>query len=170
MKAQSAKRSWLRPLNKYRQAKDLKDYFDQRVETILDNGCWLFATKGDKDGYPQVTGSVHCQQEKLTRAHQVSYHLHKGPIPEDKIVCHTCDNPGCVNPDHLFLGTWNDNVQDMMRKGRYRHPGLTHKLGKLSKEQKEEIKSLKGIESCMVVGPRYGVSFSHVCSIWRGER
>lgn len=157
------------PLNKYKQAVDLMDYFEQRVVVPEDawSMCWKFKTVGDKDGYPQVTGSKHAQIAKLTRAHQVSYYLHKGTIPEDKIVCHTCDNPWCVNPNHLFLGSWNDNVQDMLKKSRYRHPTSYGKGHKLTKQQRDEINALKGIKSSLVVAKEYGVSFSTVCSMWR---
>lgn len=162
----------LRSLNKYRHATDVEDYFNQRVikhAGYYDSDCWQFSTKGDKDGYPQVTGSKHCQEHGLTRAHQLSYFVHKGEIPDDKIVCHTCDNPWCVNPEHLFLGTWNDNVQDMISKGRSRSPYSDGNGSKVNKEQIYQIKQLKGKLACYKVGARYGISFSRVCQIWRGE-
>lgn len=126
MKPASARRNLtggsLRPLGKFRQAKTLQDYFEQRVikhAGYYDSDCWQFSTKGDKDGYPQVTGSITAQELGLTRAHQVSYTVHKGKIPSDMCVCHTCDNPWCVNPKHLFLGTTQDNHRDMVNKGRH---------------------------------------------------
>ena len=162
---------YLRPLQKYRQAKSLEDYFEQRVSVPDDawNTCWKFNTKVDKDGYSQITGSKHAKKLGLTRAHQASYYLHKGNIPNDKMVCHTCDRPWCVNPNHLFLGSPNDNVQDMMNKGRYKHPTEYGKFIKITPEQKQQIMSLKGIKSSLTVGKEFNVSFSRVCQIWRGE-
>lgn len=131
MKPQSAKATrnlhgkYLRPLNKYRQAKTPLDYFNQRVikhAGYYDTDCWQFNTQGDKNGYPMVTNTICNRELSITRAHQLAYKLFNGDIPNGMLVCHSCDNPWCVNPKHLFIGTPNDNVQDMMRKGRYIHP------------------------------------------------
>ena len=160
----------LKPLNKYRQAKSLSDYFEQRVikhSGYYDSDCWQFRTAGDKDGYPQVIGSKHCKELGLTRAHQVSYYLHYGPINEGKIVCHKCDNPWCVNPEHLFLGSPKENVQDMLNKNRYVHPTELGKGYKLSKEDRDNILALKGLLPCTVVGPMFNTTFSNVARMWR---
>lgn len=76
------------------------------------SGCWrwIAATMGKGYGYFRVGAKLH-------GAHRVAYELYKGPIG-NKHVLHTCDNPWCVNPEHLFLGTNKENVLDMMAKGR----------------------------------------------------
>lgn len=150
---------------KYTQAKSPEEYFRQRVTTS--DGCWTFSNSGDKNGYPQIIDSIAHKQLGISRAHRLSYYLFKGN-PGSKMVCHTCDNPSCVNPAHLFLGTADDNVQDMMRKGRYVSPySVGTGIRKLSHSQVSEIVSMHGKATSADVARVYDVSFSLVCSIWR---
>lgn len=74
-------------------------------------GCWDWTGIINRGGYAMLYGDG-----KLRSAHRVSYELHKGAVAGSK-VCHTCDNPVCTNPDHLFLGTQSDNIIDSTRKG-----------------------------------------------------
>lgn len=78
---------------------------------------------------------------KFVRAHRLSYELVHGPIPNDQCVLHRCDNPRCVKPDHLFLGTRKDNIRDAMAKGRYRN-GKGQSWEQLSDEQVREARRL----------------------------
>ena len=92
-------------------------YIDKTTKIIRDaqrwyGHCWIW--KGHKKkGY-----GYYSHHQIAYRAHRISYFLVYGEIPEDKIVCHKCDNPSCVNPQHLFLGSSRENTQDMISKGR----------------------------------------------------
>ena len=79
----------------------------------MDNGCWFFTGTRNNKGYGRIKING-----VATSAHRVSFELHKGPITNNLWVLHTCDNPSCINPDHLFLGTAKDNNDDMIAKGR----------------------------------------------------
>lgn len=105
------------------------DRFKTRYK-ILRNNCWVWLGWKNKKGYGRIN-----ILGKHYMAHRASYLLFKGKIPEGMFVCHKCDNPSCVNPEHLFLGTNSDNMQDMLRKGREYYPnGEDHYNHKLTKE------------------------------------
>lgn len=82
------------------------------------DGCWGWNGRCDKDGYGNLSAWTPDGKETTVRAHRVSYELHFGPIPDGIEVCHTCDNPPCSKPEHLFLGTHLANVADMVAKAR----------------------------------------------------
>jgi hypothetical protein len=86
--------------------------FNQKVEKT--DTCWLWTGAKNSKGYGAMS-----YNGKGTSDHRLSYILHKGEIPDGLIICHTCDNPQCVNPDHLWAGTSSDNMKDMFKKDRH---------------------------------------------------
>jgi hypothetical protein len=88
--------------------------FESKYEVMMDDrGCWEWTANRLPWGYGRIF-----KDGELKLAHRASYELHTGSIPNNMLVCHTCDNPSCVNPKHLFLGTDSDNTKDMILKGR----------------------------------------------------
>lgn len=101
--------------------------FYERVGEKDENGCIHWGLALDSDGY----GSV-CVSGKAQKAHRVSYYLHKGEIPQGMVVRHTCDVKSCVNPEHLLVGTVQDNADDAVQRNRLHRPkGTLHPNAKL---------------------------------------
>lgn len=88
-----------------------------KISSLSYTDCWVWIGCKNPKGYGQFWG-----QDKMIGAHRYSWILKKGSIPNDLCVLHKCDNPPCVNPDHLFLGTQSDNMKDMAQKGRHVSP------------------------------------------------
>ena len=127
-----------------------------------DSGCIVWQKRCSNRGYGEIS---YLGNKSLT--HRVMYELINGPVPEEKCVCHTCDNPPCINPKHLFLGTQSDNMKDCVKKGRgYNPKGEQHPSSKLTESQARKIKSSPLLTSILAVD--FGVSTSTILSIKRG--
>ncbi len=104
--------------NRFRKTKTDEQRFWENVNRGDPDDCWEWTGTLDKRSY----GQFRIGQTQY-RAHRYSYELHVGPLG-DLLACHSCDNPKCVNPSHLFPGTQLDNMQDMMAKGRRYKPDV----------------------------------------------
>ena len=96
----------------------------------MDTPCWIWLGTYSSNGYSSVTVNG-----RGTTAYRLSWLIHSGEIPDNLFVLHKCDNPKCVNPTHLFLGTHGDNMRDMFAKGRWKV-----KQNKLNKRVADQIR------------------------------
>ena len=155
--------------------------FWRMVEWSAD-GCWLWRGTRGELGYGRFRLSVPVRRS--INASRMAWILVHGPIPSDLYVCHRCDNPTCVNPAHLFLGTQYDNMRDASRKGRLidghrraaaktrgRYAGERNPQARLTRALVDEIRHrvLIGHESHSAVAASVGVCRQHVSSIVAGQ-
>lgn len=125
--------------------------------------CWLWTGATHEFGYgllgkPGRSGNL--------RAHRVSWELHFGKIPKGRFVLHHCDNPGCVRPNHLFLGTHADNMRDMKQKGRAGQRGEKHTRTKLTAQDVRTIRRrIAAGEMQRTLAAEYGISETTVSGI-----
>lgn len=135
-------------------------------------GCWVWNGAMDKAGYGKILKEPGKNQAYFF-AHRLSYQIHYGEFNNEFHVCHKCDNPSCVNPEHLFLGTHQDNMDDMVRKGRGKGKALFGEQilwSKLTDEKVETIiNSYNSGEKVSVLSKRHGVSINNIYSILKGE-
>ena len=131
--------------------------------------CWTWTAGSHRLGYGLFTfgeGNSHL-------AHIASYALTKGIVPAGSHVCHRCDNPPCVRPDHLFLGTARDNALDMLAKGREgsRHPGMERQNARLADDQVRAIRAVPPYFGRNThLAREYGVSTTTIRKIINGEK
>lgn len=131
--------------------------------------CWEWTGARNTAGY----GSFQ-MRGKWMNASRAAYILLVGEIPNGLHVCHKCDNPPCVNPAHLFLGTHKENMADMRRKNRHRPPvlnGERHPMAKLNWDSVREILALrKAGERSASIASKFNVSKGAICDIIYGRR
>jgi hypothetical protein len=124
------------------------------------DACWPTTQSRDSNGYGRIR-FVSCSYAM----HRLVYELVHGDIPPDMLICHTCDNPPCCNPAHLFVGSQYDNAMDRERKQRLNHPrGESHAGTNLTEAQVLEIRSRWPGEKQSDIGADYGVGQA---TVWR---
>ena len=135
--------------------------FWAKVNRGRPDDCWLWTAARGGNGYGLFRiGRI------VQPAHRFSWEIHNGPIPEGLFVLHRCDNPLCVNPAHLFLGTQADNMADRNAKGRTSR-GEAHGEAKLTEAQVREIRASR--ESQRAIAKRLGVAQTTISDIRKGK-
>ncbi len=126
-------------------------------------GCWNWYRNLNNKGY----GTIYIKNIPIL-AHRLSFKMHKGKIPKNMCVCHICDNPTCVNPNHLFLGTIAENNADMIKKGRARKAkGEELPFSKLNTSKVRQIRNLykTGKYTMRELGIMFSVSHTPIVSL-----
>ena len=141
--------------------------FWPKVDKREPNQCWEWLAGTNHDGYGKFR-----YNGKDGSAHRVSWILANGDIPKGLSVLHECDNPPCVNPYHLFLGTNQDNMDDKVSKNRVHRPtGRVNKMSKLTEDQVREIRKRYANEDITheALAKEYNMSRSGISPVIRGE-
>lgn len=126
-----------------------------------DSGCWEWTAHRFENGYGAII-----IEKKVRKAHRVSYELHCGPIPDGARILHKCDNPSCINPDHLRIGTQTENVEDMIAKGR---KALGERTGVSKLTEQDVIAIRRSTEPSRKIATTYGVGKTTINSIRAGK-
>lgn len=142
------------------------------IDIDLRTGCWNWAKSKNKRGYGYIGVGSQKTEHKAKLAHRVSAWLFLNIDLDSALeVCHTCDTPSCVNPDHLFVGTHADNMRDMFAKGRRQAAkGERSGVAKVTGEQVKEIRRrLDEGEQQVPLAREYGIAQTQVSRIKRRE-
>lgn len=144
------------------QAKPLPTRFWAKVERKSDAECWPFLGARNQAGY----GIMRPFGRRKVAAHRVAWQLANGPLPKGAILRHSCDNPSCVNPSHLVVGTHADNVADRVRRGR---SAVGERSGR-AKLTPDAVRAIRlSSDSTSVLAQRFGVTHCAVLAVRRGE-
>lgn len=174
---------------------EIKSRFEEKFIPEPNSGCWLWTAAADQHGYGRFrVGSLTDNSRRMTVAPRMAWELYKGELPPpDLDVCHSCDNPPCVNPDHLFLGTRLQNMQDCVKKGRnsrgeshskiqkahilsgpdhylYGRPGRKGEKHHMAKLTDDDVRAIRADHRMLAeIAADYEVSFATIGYIRRGK-
>jgi hypothetical protein len=143
------------------------DRFLEKIE-VSENGCWIWKGAKLRGGYGHFRRHINGKWV-MFKAHRYAYEYFNGPLEKHLLVCHKCDNPECVNPEHLFKGTNKDNAADKVKKGRLvfgrnkKHQWLTLEIvNSIRKDHKEGLKNFE-------ISEKYEISPSQVSRVVKNQ-
>jgi hypothetical protein len=144
--------------------------FESKYQRGAPDECWEWLACRNPQGYGKIWAIIEGRHEQL--AHRLAYRLEYGDIPDDLCVCHSCDNPPCVNPRHLWLGTVTDNGRDCDDKGRrIGRPGLSRARHPMTRFSEADVADMVaryvGGETQAAIGARYGTTQNVISKIVR---
>jgi hypothetical protein len=151
----------------------LQERFEAKYIPEPNTGCWLWTAATKEHGYGVI--GLGTREQGTIKAHRLSYILHKGEIPQDLIIMHSCNTPSCVNPDHLQAGTLKDNQRYMVQCGRLKLPNNNGENAKFSKIKEVDAKEIIAAKHGKVKGTgtalarKFGVHKSTIYQIWAGK-
>jgi hypothetical protein len=157
-------------IHNMRKCRPLKERFDQKYIPEPNSGCWLWTGATNRLGYGSIgSGRRKANGGGTIEAHVASWRLAHGDVPSGLFVCHRCDNPSCVNPAHLFLGTPRENSQDAVKKGRM-PKGDAHPGAALTSDCVRRIRKLRNVGlTYREIGEQIGVNAGTVGCVVRGK-
>ena len=129
------------------------------------SGCWLWMGNCIRSGYGRFGNRTRNKAQNIL-AHRLAWEFARGTIPTGMLVLHKCDVPLCVNPDHLFLGTGQDNMTDKCRKGRHRNGGA-----RTARLTEHDVRAIRADDRThQEIADVFGVSQTHITNIKNGKR
>lgn len=152
----------MRPMPTFRPEQIERFWARTRQES---GACWVWRGAVGSKGYPMYTFNTPGEPARTFMAHRVAFYLGKGEDPGNYLVLHRCDVPLCINPDHLFLGSQQENIHDAQRKDRW-PIGERHHSAKLTAADVREIRKLRsGGATFASIAARYSVSITNIQTI-----
>ena len=149
----------------YKKQFSLEQRFWSKVKIGLSNHCWEWIGAKEKNGYGHIKVNG-----KTLKAHRISWELHNNQSANNKCVLHSCDNPSCVNPHHLSLGTFKDNSTQCSYRQRFNHHGEHNGNSKLTMEDVILIRAFyrQGIKRKLIC-QKFQISKQHLINIAKGK-
>lgn len=152
-------------------SKFANEFWSKVDRTAGNEECWPWTGRLSTTGYGQFAKG----SKGGVRSHRLAFFLVTGKHPDELHVCHVCDNPICCNPQHLWLGTAKDNIQDSIKKGKHINPkplkGEKNPSAKLSERDILDIKKLcLNVKNKSLIASSFGISRTHLYRILNGER